>query len=252
MKTYSTGTFSGIKTAGFTLIELVVVIVILGILAASAAPKLMNMQGDARAATLIAIKGAVRSANNMVYSKSLITNANTTYTEKDRDESWEVKCGDCSCGSCVNMGNMWLYTKFGYIDRNSVSYVVDTDIGGNEKTKQVTNSKTNEKIIVPDRGPDRGPDSGNVVGYVNYNCPSTSVICTGHDYCQCRYQKFKSKETNNKERDTQIIVPKGFDYNINKHKNGGCYFGYSTSDKLYKDDPNPPQPPAYTLRIGGC
>ena len=252
MKTYSTGTFSGIKTAGFTLIELVVVIVILGILVASAAPKLMNMQGDARAATLIAIKGAVRSANNMVYSKSLITNANTTYTEKDRNESWEEKCGKCSCGSCVNMGNMWLYTKFGYIDRNSVSYVVDTDIGGNEKTKQVTNSKTNEKIIVPDRGPDRGPDSGNVVGYVNYNCPSTSVICTGHDYCQCRYQKFKSKETNNKERDTQIIVPKGFDYNINKHKNGGCYFGYSTSDKLYKDDPNPPQPPAYTLRIGGC
>ena len=244
MKTYSTGTFSGIKTAGFTLIELVVVIVILGILAASAAPKLMNMQGDARAATLIAIKGAVRSANNMVYSKSLITNANTTYTEKDRNESWEEKCGKCSCGSCVNMGNMWLYTKFGYIDRNSVSYVVDTDIGGNEKTKQVTNSKTNEKIIVPDRG--------NVVGYVNYNCPSTSVICTGHDYCQCRYQKFKSKETNNKERDTQIIVPKGFDYNINKHKNGGCYFGYSSSDKLYNYDPKPPQPPAYTLRIGGC
>ena len=239
MKTYSTGTFSGIKTAGFTLIELVVVIVILGILAASAAPKLMNMQGDARAATLIAIKGAVRSANNMVYSKSLITNANTTYTDKDGGP-WEE---DCRSGSCVNMGNMWLYTKFGYLDRNSVSFVVDTDIGGNEKTKQVTNSKTNEKIIVPDRG--------NVVGYVNYNCPSTSVICTGHDYCQCRYQKFKSKETNNKERDTQIIVPKGFDYNINKHKNGGCYFGYTTSDKLDKKDPKP-QPPAYTLRIGGC
>lgn len=247
MKTYSTGTFSGIKTAGFTLIELVVVIVILGILAASAAPKLMNMQGDARAATLIAMKGAVRSANNMVYSKSLITNANTTYTDKDGGP-WEE---DCRSGSCVNMGNMWLYTKFGYLDRNSVSFVVDTDIGGNEKTKQVTNSKTNEKIIVPDRGPDKGPDSGKVVGYVNYNCPSTSVICTGHDYCQCRYQKFKSKETNNKERDTQIIVPKGFDYNINKHKNGGCYFGYSTSDKLDKKDPKP-QPPAYTLRIGGC
>lgn len=243
MKTYSTGTFSGIKTAGFTLIELVVVIVILGILAASAAPKLMNMQGDARAATLIAIKGAVRSANNMVYSKSLITNANTTYTDKDGGP-WEE---DCRSGSCVNMGNMWLYTKFGYLDRNSVSFVVDTDIGGNEKTKQVTNSKTNETIIVPDRG----PKDGKVVGYLNYNCPSTSVICTGHDYCQCRYQNFISKETNNKPRDTQIIVPKGFDYNINKHKNGGCYFGYTTSDKLDKKDPKP-QPPAYTLRIGGC
>ena len=245
MKTYSTGTFSGIKTAGFTLIELVVVIVILGILAASAAPKLMNMQGDARAATLIAIKGAVRSANNMVYSKSLITNANTTYTEKDRNESWEVKCGDCSCGSCVNMGNMWLYTKFGYIDRNSVSYVVDTDIGGNEKTKQVTNSKTNELITVPERGTKKGES--------NYSCPSgnNSVICKGHEFCQCRNNKFESRETDNQKRDTQIIVPKGFDYNSNKHKNGGCYFGYSTSDKLKPGDKKAP-PPAYTLRTGGC
>ena len=243
MKTYSTGTFSGIKTAGFTLIELVVVIVILGILAASAAPKLMNMQGDARAATLIAIKGAVRSANNMVYSKSLITNANTEYSDKITGSIQWPLAQDCRTGSCVNMGNMWLYTKFGYIDRNSVSYVVDTDIGGNEKTKQVTNPKTNEKIIVPDRG----PDTGNVVGYLNYKCPSTSVICTGHDYCQCRKSDFM---INGKNRDTQIIVPKGFDYNIDKHKNGGCYFGYTTSDKL-KGDPKP-QPPAYTLRIGGC
>ena len=238
MKTYSTGTFSGIKTAGFTLIELVVVIVILGILAASAAPKLMNMQGDARAATLIAIKGAVRSANNMVYSKSLITNANTTYTEKDGG-SWEE---DCRSGSCVNMGNMWLYTKFGYIDRNSVSYVVDTDIGGNQATKQITNSKTQEMITVPKREKNEGSS--------NYNCPSknNSVICKGHDFCQCRKNDFM---INGKNRDTQIIVPKGFDYNIDKHKNGGCYFGYSTSDKLDKKDPKP-QPPAYTLRIGGC
>jgi prepilin-type N-terminal cleavage/methylation domain-containing protein len=242
MKTYSTGTFSGIKTAGFTLIELVVVIVILGILVASAAPKLMNMQGDARAATLIAIKGAVRSANNMVYSKSLITNANTTYTEKGDSAAWE---GDCRSGSCVNMGNMWIHTKFGYIDRNSVSFVVDTDIGGNQSTIEIENPTTHEMITVPKRE--------NKEGSSNYNCPSgnNSVICKGHDFCQCRYQKFKSKETNNKERDTQIIVPKGFDYNINKHKNGGCYFGYSTSDKLNGNDAKP-QPPAYTLRIGGC
>ena len=240
MKTYSTGTFSGIKTAGFTLIELVVVIVILGILAASAAPKLMNMQGDARAAALIAMKGAVRSANNMVYSKSLITNANTTYTDKD-GKSWEA-CKDCSCGICVNMGNMWLYTKFGYLDRNSVSYVVDTDIGGNQATKQITNSKTQEMITVPKREKNEGSS--------NYNCPSgnNSVICKGHDFCQCRKNDFK---INGQNRDTQIIVPKGFDYNINKHKNGGCYFGYSTSDKLKPGDKKAP-PPAYTLRIGGC
>ena len=246
MKTYSTSTFSGIKTAGFTLIELVVVIIILGILAASAAPKLMNMQGEARASTLIAIKGAVRSANNLVYSKSLITNANITYTDKaEGAKKWEETGRLCSTGSCVNMGNMWLYTKFGYIDRNSVSYLVDTDIGGNKATQEVYNPTTHETITVPKRESKEG--------YLNYNCPSenNSVICKGHDFCQCRYQKFKSKETGNKERDTQIIIPEGFDYNIKKHKNGGCYFGYSTSDILNKTDKKA-QPPAYTLRTDGC
>lgn len=42
---------------GFTLIELVVVIVILGILAVTAAPQFLNLQGDARRASLQGLKG---------------------------------------------------------------------------------------------------------------------------------------------------------------------------------------------------
>ena len=50
------------KQSGFTLIELVVVIVILGILAAVALPRFINLQADARFASANALAGALRSA----------------------------------------------------------------------------------------------------------------------------------------------------------------------------------------------
>lgn len=60
------------KQGGFTLIELVVVIVILGILAVTAAPKFLNLQDDARESALQGLKGAMNGAAGIVYGKAAI------------------------------------------------------------------------------------------------------------------------------------------------------------------------------------
>ncbi|MFQ1865795.1 prepilin-type N-terminal cleavage/methylation domain-containing protein [Aeromonas veronii] len=60
------------KQAGFTLIELVIVIIILGILAVTAAPKFLNLQDDAKKAAADGVLSGVSSAMQLVYSKSAL------------------------------------------------------------------------------------------------------------------------------------------------------------------------------------
>ncbi|MEZ9237229.1 type II secretion system protein [Shewanella sp. 10N.286.52.A9] len=84
---------------GFTLVELVVVIIILGILAVVAAPKFINLQGDARVSSLAGMKAAIQSANTLVYSKASLAGVEKDANVTDLD---------------IGTGND-LYTAYGYV-----------------------------------------------------------------------------------------------------------------------------------------
>lgn len=75
------------QQAGFTIIELVMVIVILGILSAFALPRFADFGADAREASLDGIAGAIKAAASIAHADQLVSSASlgTTVTLEGQD-----------------------------------------------------------------------------------------------------------------------------------------------------------------------
>ncbi len=126
------------KQNGFTLIELVVVIIILGILAVTAAPKFINLQSDARLSALAGMKASIQGANSLVYSKAAIAG-------KEKGGTDGAATLDIGTGTNLNI-------VYGYMKATKTDFEngLDVTFAAGADGKPGDPSATDEWIIKPE------------------------------------------------------------------------------------------------------
>ncbi len=135
---------------GFTLIELVVVIVILGLLAAVAVPKFINITRQARVSSVNGAAGSIRSAVALARAQYLVNGDMTATTVTMSGEAVTVIAGAGNgqpAGSAVGIGTAIPLDGF-EVDYSSNTDVTIRPTNGGSATCGATYNDTNGTVVV--------------------------------------------------------------------------------------------------------
>jgi MSHA pilin protein MshA len=125
----STASFPSAKSqGGFTLIELVMVIVILGILSAFALPRFADVSTDARKATVNALAGSIKSAASISHSAQIATGA--------------------SLGTDATMDGVAVKMVNGYPQANAVGIGAAANIDSNDYTVAAGGATGGTSVVI--------------------------------------------------------------------------------------------------------
>ena len=176
---------------GFTLIELVIVIVILGILAAVAVPKFAGLTGEAKSSVMKGIAGSIRAAAQITHAKWLAQcnvrdNCNDNIsledgavvcmdnTTTDKYYGYPLAGSDTATGSCD--GGIWVAVNFDnktiQVDNSAHCTIFYYKGTSDSNLKNYCTNQTNFKC-------DNATDCGVVYYYDGASSVPKVVACVG-------------------------------------------------------------------------